>query len=140
MPDRHVIARLSIEPCGLFERVKHTISLVSLDSNYRLEVLERDYLERKKKRRFFALNKTEVDEQLAILRDATVPAFPVSESVCDGWYSELMVTGENSTITLGWWVLTPKGAEKFVDFACWLEKAAGLGDDEELQALVTIQI
>ena len=140
MPDRRVVARYRIEPCSLFERVIHTVTLVTVDSNYRLEVVERDCSVRKQKRRFLAMNRIEVDEQLAILRDATVPAFPVSEPVCDGWYSELMVTGENSTITLGWWVITPKGAEKFGDFAYWLEKAAGLSDDDEVQALITIQI
>ena len=130
MADRRVIARLRITPCGLFEPVTHTISLHQINADYRLEVFERNGLTRKQSRRRIEFGTTEVQEQLSSLQKATVPAFPVSPMVCDGEYVELMVEGEFSTLTLGWWTIAPQGAEKFSNFADWLRET-GLGRDEE---------
>ncbi len=130
MVDRRVIARLRITPCGLFEPVTHTISLQQLNADYRLEVVERNGLTKKQSRWLIEVGTTEVQEQLASLQKATVPAFPVSPLVCDGEYVELMVEGAFSTLTLGWWTIAPQGAEQFSEFADWLREA-GLGRDEE---------
>lgn len=132
MVDRQVLARLRITPCGLgapeIEIVTQTVLLARLGGTCRLEVQERGPRTRRQWR--VALDAGEVETRLGALKQATVPAFPVSPLICDGEYVELMVAGEYSSLTLGWWTAPPWGAEELAEFADWLREA-GLGHEEE---------
>jgi len=59
----------------------------------------------------------------AALRNATVPAMPVSPPVCDGSHIELRIEGEGATLTLCWWALAPEGAEVLGEFSEWMQAA-----------------
>lgn len=128
--DRRVLARLCITPCGLYEPITQTVSLAEIGSNYFLVSVERNGLTNKQSRRRVKVSRTVVQEQVAALKQATVPAFPVSPLVCDGEHVELTIHGEYSALTLGWWTIAPQGAERFSEFADWLRKE-GLANDEE---------
>lgn len=78
------------------------------------------------------ISEAEVQDRLTALKQATVPALPISPQVCDGEYVELTVEGECSTLTLGWWTLPPQGAERLAEFADWLrDEGLGYGEAEE---------
>ena len=62
------------------------------------------------------------------LRNATLPAFPISPLVCDGEYVELRVCGTYANLTLGWWTIAPDGAEAYADFAAWLRDVGAQAD------------
>ena len=125
MAERFVLARLRIKPAFGFIHEGYTVSLEQNRSDYYLAVVECDGQTNKKSRRRVALSEIEVQEQLASLKQATVPAFPVSPEVCDGSYIELTVKGEFSTLTLGWWTIAPQGAERFSEFADWMREHPG---------------
>lgn len=134
MTDRRVLARLRITPCGLYDPVNHTISLQQIGSDYFLEVFERNGLTRKQVRWRVAISEAVVQDRLAVLKKATIPAFPISPQVCDGEYVELTVEGECSTLTLGWWTLPPRGARRFAEFADWLrDEGRGYAESKEDQ-------
>lgn len=119
-----VLARLRITPCGMFDRGRGitTICLEQRDADFSISVLERGSMTRKQSRRRVAVDGALVQARLARLKQSTVPAFPVSPMVSDGSYVELMIKGELSTLTLGWWTIAPDGAEAAADFADWLEE------------------
>ena len=125
MNDREQIALLRIIPsvgCGPQEL---TIALVQLNGSFLLDVQDSsEFSSRKRKRWRVALNSTDVQQQIIKLKQASVPAFPVSPDVCDGEYIELTIKGEMSTLTLGWWTLPPEGAEEIAAFANWLREQA----------------
>jgi len=73
----------------------------------------------------------EVEEQLQLLKKATVPAFPIGRPVCDGAYVELTIEGESSALTLGWWTMAPEEAEVLSDFADWLRKLGLPGEEDD---------
>lgn len=123
-PDRSVLAKLRITPCGLYEPGLHIISLVKTGDAYRVEVFERQGLAKTQRRWRVDMPVHEVDEQLARLKQATLPAFPVSPMVCDGEYVELTVEGEQATVTLGWWTIAPEGADAFGEFSDWMRLKA----------------
>jgi len=130
MRDSKTLIRLRIVPCGLFEPVSHTMTLVRLADSYRLNVVERNGISKKQRRWRVDLVASEVDSRLAALRQTTVPAFPVSPMVCDGEYIEMTVEGDYSTLALGWWTIAPEGAEVFAEFSDWIREA-GLGNEDE---------
>jgi len=121
---RRVLARLRIKPCGMFDRDRGitTICLEQRDAAFSISVLERGSMTRQQLRRCVAVDGALAQERLARLKQSTVPAFPVSPIVCDGSYVELMIEGEFSRLTLGWWTIAPDGAEAVADFADWLEE------------------
>lgn len=129
MSDYDFLARLRIAPCGLYEPASHTITLVKSADGHCLDVVERN--EVTKEDRLWRVDASEeaVAKHLSALRQATVPAFPISPMVCDGEYAELTVNGKFSTLTLGWWTIAPWGAEAFADFALWIRETA-LGASE----------
>lgn len=129
MSDCDFLARLRIMPCGLFEPVWHAITLVKSADGYRLDIMERNEVTNEDRRWRVDASEDDVAKHLSALRQATVPAFPISPMVCDGEYVELTVNGEFSTLTLGWWTIAPCGAQAFADFALWIRETA-LGASE----------
>jgi hypothetical protein len=109
------------------------IVLARVGETHRLEVTERTSETRR--RWSVEVSAEEVERQFATLKQARVPAFPVSPMVCDGAYYELTIPGECSQLRLSWWTIAPEGAWELADFADWMEKRAGLseGDEEELE-------
>lgn len=130
MADRRLVARLRITPCGMFEPITHTISLEQIGSNHFVTAVERNGQTKKQVRQRIAISERVVQEQLDKLKQATIPAFPVSPMVCDGSYLELTIEGECSTLTLGWWTIEPEGAECLSEFADWMQEMA-LGTNEQ---------
>ncbi len=128
-PDRRVVAKLRIVPCGLYDPCLHTITLAKVGDRYRVEVLERQGLAKVQRRWRAEVSAQEVENYLSRLKQATVPAFPVSPLVCDGEYVELTVEGELSTLTLGWWTIAPEGADAFAEFSDWMRRLA-FGDED----------
>ena len=98
---------------------------MQLNGSFLVDVQDsNEFSNRKRKRWRVALNSTDVQQQIIKLKQASVPAFPVSPDVCDGEYIELTIQGEMSTLTLGWWTLPPEGAEEVAAFANWLREQA----------------
>ena len=124
MTVRDPVARLRVTPSFGCGPQKLTLTLVQLNGSFRLEVQDSRYFSNDKKRWRVALNTTDVQQQIIKLKQASVPAFPVSPDVCDGAYIELTIQGEMSTLTLGWWTLPPEGAEEVAAFANWLREQA----------------
>jgi hypothetical protein len=124
---------LVITPAGPCPPTVHRIVLARLGEAHRLEVTER--ISETRRRWTVEVSAEEVEQQFAVLKRSTVPAFPVSPMVCDGAYYELTIPGEFSELRLSWWTIAPEGAWELADFADWLEKRAGLGEggDEELE-------
>lgn len=131
MANQELIARLRITPCGtLFDPVKRTIELQRNGDEYRLDVFEQNLLTKKKFRRSKSIDGVAVQDRLVGLKNASVPAFPISPLVCDGEYVELMINGESASLTLGWWTIPPEGAERLGEFADWMRNTS-LGRDGE---------
>jgi len=131
MTDRQLIAQLRITPSGLFECNIPTIMLEQVDGAYEIAVIEQDGITSEETQRSISVATELVDQQLAVLKTLTVPAFPVSPVVCDGQHVELLINGECSSLTLGWWTQAPEGGEGVSEFADWLyEVAYGREEDE----------
>ncbi|SDU27574.1 hypothetical protein SAMN05216296_2795 [Pseudomonas pohangensis] len=130
MSKNELIARLRITPsfgCGPQHR---TLKLVQINGNFRLDVQDwRKFGSNQKQR--IPLIAADVQQQIAMLKQASITAFPVSPMVCDGAYIELTIYGESSTLNLGWWTIAPEGAEAVKAFADWLTAKAKPIDDEE---------
>jgi hypothetical protein len=127
--DRCELASLRITPSyGLPPLPTNKLSLVQQGESYWIETIEQ--LGRKRKQSRTSVAPETVAQQLERLRNATIPAFPISPLVCDGEYEELTIYGEYSTLTLGWWTLSPFGADALADFAGWL-RGLGLPDEDD---------
>jgi hypothetical protein len=98
---------------------------------FRVETTEQRAGKRRRWRR--QVDADVIQQQLSRLREANLPAFPVSPMVCDGAYVQLTISGEHADLRLGWWTIAPKGAEVLADFADWLWKL-GMPDSDEDQA------
>lgn len=127
MTNKRVLARLRIEPCGVFGSVTRTISLQQMGTDYSLEVVEREKLTKTRSCWRVPISEGDVKAQLDALKQATIPAIPISPMVCDGEYLELTVEGEFSKLTLGWWTIAPKGAACLSNFADWLRETVATG-------------
>ena len=113
--DRRELACLRITPSwGLTPLPTYKLNLVQQGDNCWIETVEQ--LGRKRKQKRTSVAPEVVAQQLERLRNATIPAFPISPLVCDGEYEELTIHGEYSTLTLGWWTMSPFGAEALADF------------------------
>ena len=126
MSKNQLIARLRITPsfgCGPQHR---TLKLVQINGNFRLDVKDWSKFGSNKKHERIPLCTADVQQQIALLKQASIPAFPVSPMVCDGQYIELTIYGESSTLTLGWWTIAPEGAEVVDAFISWLASKATL--------------
>lgn len=127
--DRRELACLRITPSGYFQpAATHKLTLVQQGDNCWIETTEQ--LGRKRKQSRTSVAPEAVAQQLERLRNATIPAFPISPLVCDGEYEELTIHGEYSTLTLGWWTMPPFGADALADFAGWL-RGLGLPDEDD---------
>ncbi|HSD37966.1 MAG TPA: hypothetical protein VLC92_10705 [Rhodocyclaceae bacterium] len=131
MDNRRELARLRITPSMSWGgAVTSTVSLEQTGSDFYVVSVEETQLTEEQRLRRVAVSEAEVKERLAVLKRSTVPAFPVSPTVCDGSYVELTVEGESSTLALGWWTDAPEGAECLSEFADWLIET-GLPPDEK---------
>ncbi len=118
------LAKLKLTPSGLFDRLQLTIYLVESRGRFQLRALERHLVDNRQKRWRVNVAADIAEQQLAALRTATIPALPVSPVVCDGEFIELTVYGQQSTLTLGWWTISPDGAETLGAFADWMHRLA----------------
>lgn len=75
----------------------------------------------------------DAENQLEALRKASIPAYPVSPSVCDGSYIELTIYGIDSELKLSWWTAAPDGAEVLGNFSDWLHDIALAAREIECQ-------
>lgn len=114
-----VVARLRVTPSMGVENTEETITLEQVDADYRVVVKRKDG-SLKQQRHVVAVSPVLVSKRLAALKKLTVPAFPTSPMVCDGAHVEMHLNGENSTVTISWWTIPPKGAEGLAEFADWL--------------------
>jgi hypothetical protein len=129
MADRRELAYLRITPSGYFQpAATHKLTLVQQGENCWIETTEQRGRKHKQSRTSVAPEA--VAQQLELLRNATIPAFPISPLVCDGEYEELTIHGEFSNLTLGWWTIAPAGADGLADFAGWL-RGLGLPDEDD---------
>jgi hypothetical protein len=120
--DRKVIARLKVTPAfGAPPLTSEIYRLYEKDGLFFLEQTE--VQGRRRTRKSIQMESQAVAPWLESLRNATVPAMPISPPVCDGAYIELQIEGEGSTLTLGWWTLAPEGAEVLGEFAGWMRDA-----------------
>lgn len=124
--DRKVLSKLVITPAGPCLPVTHRIVLVRVGDTHRLEVTAKTLETRR--RWTVVVPDEEVEQQFAALKQATVPAFPVSPTVCDGAYYELTIPGECSELRLSWWTIAPDGAEGLAEFADWMAKLSAIWD------------
>lgn len=110
MADRRELACLRITPSyGLPPLPTNKLSLVQQAESYWIETIEQ--LGRKRKQKRTRVASEAVAQQLELLRNTNIPAFPVSPLVCDGSYLELTIHGECSNLTLGWLTIAPAGAD-----------------------------
>lgn len=130
MNRRQIIARLRITPSWGMGPEHSTLKLVQIKESFRLEVHDWSKFG-SNKRQQIPLDSAEVEQQLALLKRATIPAFPFSPMVCDGAYIELTIYGELSTVTLGWWTIVPEGAEAVKAFTNWLAEKVPPTEENE---------
>lgn len=97
-----------------------TFTLERREDSFRLVIVERNGFTRQQTGRRVPISTAIAEEHLGMLRQLTVPAYPISPAVCDGERLELTVEGESSKLTVSWWTLAPKGAEGLAEFAHWL--------------------
>ena len=118
MTTKYVVAKLCIMPSfGPFMQ-KDTIKLIETDNIYKAELI--NLSGDKRSRSLLTVPTEKVQTMLDSLKNATIPAFPISPHVCDGELVELTIFGTNADVTLSWWSVGPEGAEEFVSFADWL--------------------
>lgn len=128
--DRRELACLRITPsCGSQPLPTYKLMLVSQGDNGWIEATQQ--VGRKRESWKVTVSLDEVNRQLDTLRNASLPAFPVSPMVCDGEYVELTIHGEFSNLTLGWWTMAPDGSDRLAEFADWLRGLAMPDEDEQ---------
>jgi len=118
MTERIELARLRITPAFGLRVTYVTIRLIQKGVHYYIETTKQSGRQRKHRQRIISAEC--VIQQMNRLRNASLPAFPISPQVCDGTNYELTIYGECSDLTLSWWTIAPKGAEALDDFANWL--------------------
>lgn len=118
-----LIARLRITPSFGCEPQRITLSLIERPDGFHLDVRDWRKFGKSQKGRI-QLEDTDVRRQIFKLKNASIPAFPVSPDVLDGEYIELTIHGEMSTLMLNWWTLAPDGADVLGSFADWLRSHA----------------
>ncbi len=115
------IARLRSTACfGAFPLPVQTFELSKAGSGYRITTT--DAQGQLNKHWHTDVPAAEVEHQLELLRSATVPAYPVSDQVCDGEYIELLIHGECASSIFAWYTAVPHGAEALGAFADWMRK------------------
>ncbi len=113
------IARVRTTPCfGINPPKVRTFELTKKLSDYRITTTESQGS--LNKRWHTAVPAAEVEQQLELLRSAMVPAYSVSDQVCDGEYVELLIRGECASSNFAWYTAVPHGAEALGAFADWL--------------------
>jgi len=121
------IARLRSTACFVAAPLpEQTFELSKRPSGYRIAIT--DSHGQLNKRWHIDVPAAEVEHQLELLRHATVPAYPVSDQVCDGEYVELWIQGECAQSNFGWYTAVPHGAEALGAFADWMRKRGGRDD------------
>jgi hypothetical protein len=118
MTKKTVIAKFVIFPSWC-SREKYIHKLIKIGDVYKVELISESELE--KTTQLITVPNDEVETQLTLLKSATIPAFPVSQEVCDGGQVKLTIYGEMSELTISWWAAAPEGAEILEEFADWLE-------------------
>lgn len=120
MIEKEVLAKLVIKPCwGIYPLENLALRLVKKGNAFRVEgVIQAG---RKRSCRVVKLSTPEVLDQLDKIKNATLPAFPISSMVMDGEYIELTIYGIRSDLTLSWRADGPKDADVLIDFASWLK-------------------
>ena len=127
---RNLIARLKVTPAvGAPPVTNEIFRLYEKSGLFFLEHTEVQGLQRTRKT--IQREPQAVAAWFGVLRSATVPAMPVSPLVCDSEYIELLIEGEHSTLTLGWWTIAPEGAEALGEFADWMR---GAWPEDEMDA------
>lgn len=76
--------------------------------------------------RQFKVPTADFDGQIAKLRDARIPAYPVTPEICDGSYIEVTIHGEHAQLSAGWWTAAPEGYDALDEFVDWLWRVAGV--------------
>lgn len=131
--NRKTLARLRIMPSwGCAPLPTASLRLVQEGGECRIETTVQTGRRRKYWR--VVVSPSDVDEQLALLRDSRIPAYPVSPMVCDGEYVELAIPGEFANLTVGWWTEPPQGAETLAAFSEWLRRLGlpnGVGQEHD---------
>ena len=119
MAHKKKLARLSITPCMVNSEIKKRIvNLVQQgDQCFVEEIIHQDNSRRRRK---IFIPLSEVTQRMDALSRTKIPAFPVSPEVMDGDYVELTIYGVFSTLTLGWWTISPEGADGIREFTEWL--------------------
>ncbi len=119
MPVRIELAKVCINPSWGYEPLPNeTFRLLQVGESHIVERVQQ--IGRSRKTQRLPVPMVEVQSQLEALRSAHVPAFPCSPLSCDGSYVEVVIYGEGSTLSMGWWVTAPMGAEVLADFADWI--------------------
>ena len=120
MAEKFLLAKLFVQPMPSTIFEERTIKLVQIGNNFRLDVT----IPKGHGRWKVSLLPEEVQSQLAILKKATLPSFPISPLVCDGMYIEITIYGIQSDYTFNWWTIAPEGAEALDNFVEWLREKA----------------
>ncbi len=94
-----------------------SVTLLQNGDAYRLRVRREVELSGRYQQRQLALERQGVQPQLAIPRQARIPAFPVSAMVCDGAMFELTIHWEYATLRLDRLTAAPAGAAPLAAFA-----------------------
>jgi len=117
-----IVAKLRITPVGPFHAMLETITLVDRGNQWLVKVVARERFGdgTATQRLAIPVEESVVRNHLALLKGATVPAYPCSPMTLDGEEIELTVHGEGSSLTLQWWTIVPTGAEVVGEFVQWL--------------------
>lgn len=67
------------------------------------------------------------EARLARLKDARVPAIPISDVVLDGEFVEILIVGTCADLKLSYWTAAPAGCDDIAEFVDWLRSFADEG-------------
>jgi hypothetical protein len=112
------IAKLRITPAMGAGPSNTTYWLRCSRGSYFIDIIQTNYGQIERHR--VPIDSIEVKHQLLMLRQATVPAFPVTPPTFDGEHIELTIEGEYSSMCMSWWTVAPQGAEALLEFINWM--------------------
>ena len=75
--------------------------------------------------RKFKVAIADFDSQIAKLRDARIPAYPLTPKICFGSYIEVTIHGEHVELSTEWWTAAPAGYDALDNFEDWQWRVAG---------------